>query len=716
MRAGGVGFSRDSLAGGRPVLNRWDDGEAARWAGLGDLGEITYGSRLVGADPALVLHGGGNTSIKGHSTDAWGEPVATLWVKGSGWDLATIEPPGFAPLRLEPVRRLAELAKLSDTEMVNQLRIHLLDASAPNPSVEAILHALLPHRAVLHSHADAVLALTNTADGDERVRELWGDRAVVVPYVMPGFDLARRCADEWRAQAHDATEAMVLLNHGIFTFGETTRQAYDSMIDRISEAEQCLADADVTSFGEIDASAAGSRSAPRLDPDTVESMAELRAAISAVAGVPMLLRAVHDEQAEAFCARDDLASVACRGPATPDHIIRTKQFPMVGRDVDAFVDGYREYFERNCGRHADGGSQSGHGSHDGGITQASLTMLDPAPRVVLDPELGLWTAGRRAVDCDIAADIYLHTIDVINAAETLGGYVALGEADLFDVEYWELEQAKLARAGAPAALAGQVALVTGAASGIGRAAAAALAAAGAAVVGIDIDHAITYDDDADGRPPALHGSAWLGIGADVTDSDAMTAAVADAVERFGGIDIVVAAAGIFGPSAPLGDLATEHGLVTAWQQTFDINFSGTANTLAAAHRVLRHSPAGGRVVIVGSKNVPAPGKNAAAYSASKAALTQLARVAALEWAADGVTVNVVHPDGVFDTGLWSDELIAERAASYGLTAEQYRRRNLLGRELSSTDVGALIAQMCGPAFAHTTGAQIPQDGGSDRVV
>ena len=234
------------------------------------------------------------------------------------------------------------------------------------------------------------------------------------------------------------------------------------------------------------------------------------------------------------------------------------------------------------------------------------------------------------------------------------------------------------------------------------------------MVGIDIDPAVAHAGDGDrGRP---RGSAWLGIEADVTDARAMTAAVAGAVERFGGIDVVVAAAGIFGPSAPLGDLADDAELGTAWQQTFDINVSGAANTLAAAHRIMRHSPAGGRVVIVGSKNVPAPGRGAAAYSASKAALTQLARVAALEWAADDITVNVVHPDGVFDTGLWSDELIAQRAASYGLTSEQYRRRNLLGRELASADVGALIAQMCGPAFAHTTGAQIPQDGGSDRVV
>ncbi len=748
------------------MLNRWDDAEAARWADLGDLGEITYGSRLVGADPALVLHGGGNTSIKGVSSDVWGEPVPTLWVKGSGWDLATIEPPGFAPLRLEPVRRLAELAELSDTEMVNQLRIGLLDASAPNPSVEAILHALLPHRAVLHSHADAVLALTNTADGDARVRELWGRRVVVVPYVMPGFDLARRCADEWQAQAHDGTEAMVLLNHGIFTFGETTRQAYDSMVDVISEAEQFLAQAGVPAFGETAADrrerggfpdvALTGEAAAKLNrawahygetgddslleelwgsagtsapgASDYESAAELRAAISAAAGAPMLLRAVRDERADAFCTRDDVASVACRGPATPDHIIRTKQFPLVGRDVAGFVEDYRAYFERNvASRRARG-------------IDVALTMLDPAPRVVLDPQLGLWTAGRRAVDCDIAADIYLHTIDVICAAEALGGYLALSEADLFDVEYWELEQAKLARAGTPAPMTGQVALVTGASSGIGRAAADALAAAGAAVIGVDLDD----------EPEHATGAARRHVIADITDPDDMAITVQDAVECFGGIDIVVAAAGIFGPSAPLAALAgcyvEEPDASTAdrsphrdtdrsdadvatyrvrdataelraeWQQTFDINVNGTANTLAAAHWVLRHSPTGGRVVIVGSKNVPAPGRGAAAYSASKAALTQLGRVAALEWAGDGITVNVVHPDGVFDTGLWSDELIAERAAAYGLTPEQYRKRNLLGRELSSADVGALIAQMCGPAFAHTTGAQIPQDGGSDRVV
>ncbi|HCB34124.1 MAG TPA: bifunctional aldolase/short-chain dehydrogenase [Acidimicrobiaceae bacterium] len=681
------------------MRNLWSEADAAG-NGDGDLGEIVYGSRLIGADPSLVLHGGGNTSIKSVGRDVHGEAVEVLYVKGSGWDLATIEPAGFAPLRLEPVRRLAELTSLSDTEMVNQLRVNLLDAAAPNPSVEAILHACLPHRSVLHTHADAVLALTNTADGEARVRAVWGDRVVVVPYVMPGFDLARACAASFAAQSGSSTVAMVLANHGVFTFGDDTRAAYDRMVDVITEAEEYLAAARPTgTTGGRSASAdragpADAAPGPTTAPADAVAIAELRAQISEAAGRPMLLARVagpDGERALAFCRRPDVASVATRGPATPDHIIRTKEFPLVGRDVAGFVAAYRERFERNRPRHAD------------------LVMLDPAPRVVLDPELGLLTAGRSAAACGIAADIWLHTIDVVEAAEALGGYVALGEADLFDVEYWELEQAKLRRGGADLPLAGQVALVTGAASGIGRATAEALAGEGAAVVGVDIDPAVETDgtDGTDGT----NGGGRLGLVVDVTDAAAVERATAAAAARFGGIDIVVAAAGIFGPSAPLAELDDSD-----WTRTLEVNAGSVVKTLRAAHRYLRLAPAGGRVVVVGSKNVRAPGVGAAAYSASKAAVAQVGRVAALEWAGDGITVNTVHPDAVFDTGLWSDELIRSRADSYEMTPAQYRRRNLLGREITSADVGALVAAMCSPAFGATTGAQIPIDGGNDRVV
>ncbi len=695
------------------MQNLWDNTEAATHSG--DLGEITYGSRLVGSDPALVLHGGGNTSIKSFNKDVHGEAVEVLYVKGSGWDLATIEPPGFAPLRLEPVRRLAELPALSDTEMVNQLRLNLLDASAPNPSVEAILHACLPYKSVLHTHADAVLALTNTTDGRKQVAEVWGDRVVVIPYVMPGFDLARVCAEQFNEQSHGGTEAMVLLNHGIFTFSETTRDAYDSMIRLITEAENYLASrGGVAQFGVSEHTAT---SLSELTSEQALVMAELRSQVSNAAGRPLLLsRTTGDGGAKAleFCQGDNVGLLAQRGPATPDHIIRTKQFPLVrtgrtgkssGEPVADFVSTYEAYFERNQERLAKlkQGKQPDQQIKPSSSAE-NLTMLDPAPRVILDPELGLLTAGKSTNDCKIASDIYLHTISVIEASEQLDQYVALDENHLFDVEYWELEQAKLrlGAGGSSAAFSGQVAVVTGAASGIGKATAQALASQGATVAGLDIDQGITATFDHD---------RWLGLETDVTDPAAIAAGLVTVIEHFGGIDIVVIAAGAFGPSAPIADLD-----FAQWQRTLDLNLTSVASTLQCVHRYLRLSPTGGRVVLVGSKNVLAPGTHAGAYSASKAAVAQLGRVAALEWAADNITVNTIHPDAVFDTGLWSDELIEQRANSYGITSEQYRRRNLLGREITAADVGLLVAELCNRAFGATTGTQIPIDGGSDRVI
>jgi NAD(P)-dependent dehydrogenase (short-subunit alcohol dehydrogenase family) len=306
-------------------------------------------------------------------------------------------------------------------------------------------------------------------------------------------------------------------------------------------------------------------------------------------------------------------------------------------------------------------------------------------------------------DAQIAADIYHHTMPVLERAEDhLGGYRALPAADLFDMEYWALEQAKLQRAGQPAELAGQVAFITGAASGIGRACAAALLRRGACVAGVDLskDVGTTFAD-----------AAWLGVPADVTDPEAQRAALGAAVERFGGIDIAVVAAGVFPASSAIEAMTRE-----TWRSVMAVNVDAVADLFAGIHPLLSLAPAGGRVVVIGSKNVPAPGNGAAAYSASKAALTQLCRIAALEWAQNGIRVNMVHPDAVFDTGLWTDEIIAERASRYGLTVDEYKRRNLLGAEVTSADVAAVVSALCTDTFRVTTGAQIPIDGGNDRVV
>jgi len=650
------------------IADRWDPTAAP---GADDpLGQCVYGSRLLGAEDTLVLHGGGNTSVKTHVVDVYGDPVEVLYVKGSGWDLATIEPAGFTALRLDSLRRLLSLDKLSDSRMMNELRTARLDASAPDPSVESLLHALLPYPAVLHSHADALIALTNQPDGLAVIREVYGDELPCVPYVMPGFDLAKLCAGTVPGQLGPDTPGLVLMNHGLFTFGTDTGQAYRRHVELIRRAERFLAPhrPQWTDLG-------------RLAVPAVE-LARLRREISELAGQPMVVSRHDDARVGGFVTRPDLGSLATRGPLTPDHVIRTKRVPLVGHDVAGYAVAYREYFDEHQGRRG-----------------VPLTMLDPAPRVLLDPGYGMLTVGPRAVDADIAADIYRHTIDVIMTAESVDGYQALPAADLFDVEYWELEQAKLHRAGPRAPYTGEVALVTGAASGIGRACAQALRAGGAAVIGLDLTaHEVDAPD-------------YLAVQADVTEPSTVDDAIQRGVERFGGIDIVVAAAGIFPGTRPLAEFDAQ-----AWRRTMAVNADSIGYLFGAAHPLLALAPRGGRVVVVASKNVPAPGPGAAAYSASKAAVTQLARVAALEWAEDGIRVNVVHPDAVFDTGLWTEELLAERAARYGLTVAEYKRRNLLHVEVTSARVGELVAALCSDAFGATTGAQVSVDGGNERVI
>ena len=643
---------------------------------IDELDALVSASRAIGSDPSLVLHGGGNTSVKATWVDITGRTIDALYVKGSGWDLGTIERPGFTPLPLARLHELLELETLSDPDMMRELSAARLDPAAPQPSVESLLHAFLTHRAVLHSHADIILTLTNLDDGDTHVRAAFGSRVIVVPYVMPGFDLAREVRATWARDATADTIGMVLMNHGVFAFGDSCAQALERHKSLIADAHAHLATIPQ----------AERRTAAATPCQCAVELAALRKEMSALAGRPMIVTRHTDADTMAFAGRSDLADVATRGPLTPDHVIRTKRVPLVGRDLEQYAANYRAYFDAHANR-----------------ARTPITMLDPAPRVVLDAEFGMLTAGPTAKDAAIAADVYRHTMQVIETCEDrLGGWRPLPAHHLFDVEYWDLEQAKLRLAGAPAPFAGQVAVVTGAASGIGRACAGALLKAGAAVVGLDRSDEVTT---------TFAGPAWLGLAVDVTNEHHHATALEQVIDRFGGIDIAVLAAGIFGPSMPLAALNRE-----TWSSVQSINVDAIAFGLKALHPFLSRSPVGGRVVLVGSKNVPAPGASAAAYSSSKAAMTQLARVAALEWAPDNIRVNVVHPDAVFDTALWNDELLAQRAASYGLTVEQYKRRNLLKMEVTSDIVARGVVQLAGDAFAATTGAQIAIDGGSDRTL
>jgi rhamnose utilization protein RhaD (predicted bifunctional aldolase and dehydrogenase)/NAD(P)-dependent dehydrogenase (short-subunit alcohol dehydrogenase family) len=638
-----------------------------------------YSSRLLGADPTLVLHGGGNTSVKATVRDLFGEPVDVLYIKGSGADLATIDAHGFAPVRLEVLRKMADLPALSDTDMVKHQRAAMLDPNAPTPSVEAILHAIIPFKFVDHTHADAIVTLSNTPDGEARLRQLYGDRVLFVPYVMPGFALARAVHELTREIDWTKLEGIVLLHHGVFTFADDARTSYERMLALASTAESSL-------VGSTPKLANAGNYQPR--PADLLQLASLRRHVSRVRGVPVLAQPAWGGRAAVFASRSDIAAVSDRGPLTPDHLLRTKRTPLLftgnaEHAVNAYDLAYRAYFQRHATPHP-----------------IVPVLLDPAPRWAVWPGRGTIAFGTSVKESQVISDIAAHTADAIERAEALGGWRALPEADLFAVEYWVLEQAKLARPHAARPLQGKIALVTGAASGIGKACADVLREQGAVVAMLDIAESVTEFAADDTLP----------IVCDVTDAEAIHAAVDDVIAHFGGLDIVVSNAGIFPPSAPLATLDD-----ATWQRSLDLNATSHFRLLQTCLPFLKQGldPS---VILIASKNVAAPGPGAAAYSAAKSALTQLGRVAALEWGQLGIRVNMIHPNAVFDTALWTPEILSARAKHYGLSVDAYKRNNVLEVEVTSRDVAALACALASPLFAKTTGAQIPVDGGNDRVI
>lgn len=641
-----------------------------------DVEARVYSSCLLGKDKSLVLHGGGNTSVKVTEKNFFGEEQEILYVKGSGWDLETIEAEGYAPVHLNHLKRLAELTSLPDPEMLNELVTHMTRASAPTPSVEAILHAIIPHKFVDHTHADAVVTITNSPNGEEKIRQIYGEQVIVVPYVMPGFDLARLCAEQLRKNLNDKTIGMVLLNHGIFSFDDSAKQSYDRMIDLVQKAEDYLHVQGAWELKVVSVPAANNLGI---------KLAGLRQQVSDVAGHAMIMSRHSDAETISFVSRTDLNKIANQGPATPDHVIRTKRLPMVGRGINAYVSEYKKYFNENEP-----------------LANKRKTMLDPAPRVLLDPELGMCTIGRSIKNANIVADIYKHTMQTIQRAELLGGYRALPAKDIFDVEYWDLEQAKLSKSGKLPQFSGEVALVTGAASGIGKACVDSLLERGAAVVGLDINPDIESN---------YNRADYLGIICDVTSEKALADALEQTANSFGGLDMLVLNAGIFPGGCKIAELKMQE-----WRKVMAVNLDASLALMTLSHPYLCLAPNGGRVVVIGSKNVPAPGPSAAAYSASKAALNQVARIAAMEWGEDNIRINSVHPNAVFDTGIWTEEVLSSRAKHYGLSVDEYKTNNILKTEVTSHDVAELVAEMCGPLFAKTTASQVPVDGGNDRVI
>lgn len=634
-----------------------------------------YTSRLLGRDADLVVHGGGNTSVKGRIKNMFDETEDVLYIKGSGWDLATIEASGFAAVKMDVLLKMAQMTKLSDTDMVKGQRAAMIDPNAPNPSVEAILHAIIPFKFVDHTHADAVVTVTNTPDGAKRIRDVYGEKVLYVPYVMPGFVLARKVFELTRTIDWRKLEGIVLLNHGIFTFHDDARESYSAMIRLVSKAERYL-----IAQSKIQVSLKD-----KMDVDLLR-LVQLRKEVSAARGNPVIAHVLRDPAHIEFACIKNVADIAARGPLTPDHVIRTKRSALIAagdpqKDVSKYIERYQKYFRRHAG--------------------SGIKQLDPAPRWAVIPKAGLVCFGTSPQENRITADIMDHTIKAITQAEGMGGWRALSEKDLFEMEYWELEQAKLKKGGVLPVFQGKIALVSGAASGIGRACVEMFSAQGAVVGALDIDPRVVSQFSSKNILPLV---------CDLTNNKQIEISVRALVRQFGGLDVLVSNAGIFSPTQTIAQMTDE-----TWEKSLAVNLTSHQRLLKACIPFMSHGidPA---VVIIGSKNVPAPGPGASAYSVAKAGLTQMARVAALELGSAGIRVNVVHPNQVFDTAIWTKDVLEKRAKAYGLSVDDYKTSNILKTTIESADVARLVGAMAGPAFAKTTGAQVAIDGGNERVI
>jgi rhamnose utilization protein RhaD (predicted bifunctional aldolase and dehydrogenase)/NAD(P)-dependent dehydrogenase (short-subunit alcohol dehydrogenase family) len=695
------------------MQNRWCKEEAAhfianyaaRWGE--DLALRTYSSRLLGAEEGLVLHGGGNSSVKGTHTNLLGERVPAIYVKASGYNMATIEPDGHPGLELAYLRKLRALPELSDEQMLDEFRTHLLDAHALTPSLESLVHAFLPPKCVDHTHADAILALTNQAHADELVREALGEDVSILEYVRPGFQLAKAAAAAF--EANPGRRAMVWMRHGLLTWGETARESYDTMIELVSRAEEFLvkrATKPLVVTVSTPLPTAQER-LPRVAP-IVRGLLALPTEDADQPYLRVILQPLVNREILDFVDCERGREVALTPPLTSDHLIRTKAWPLwidtsdyedadrlrgqISKAVQEYSAAYDAYVERHAAR-----------------MPSSVARLDSLPRVVLMPGLGALCAGKDVGAAKVARDITAHTLAVKAQVAAMGTYEGLSEAALFDMEYQSFQHAKLG-GGPGLPLARHVALVTGAAGAIGSAISQELLEQGCHVAVTDLPgdnlHSLVHELS------ATFGDRVLGVPLDVTDPEWVATAFRIVIQTWGGVDLIVANAGIAMVSA-----LTEMNL-DSFRKLERVNVEGTLLVIAEAARHFRLQGTGGDIVLVSTKNVFAPGAKFGAYSATKAAAHQLARIASLELAEIGVRVNMVSPDAVFShggrkSGLWA-EVGPDRMRARGLDEkgleEYYRQRNLLKTKVTARHVAKAVLFFA-TRQTPTTGATLPVDGG-----
>jgi rhamnulose-1-phosphate aldolase/alcohol dehydrogenase len=679
------------------MKSRWSDKEAQ---GLSGLDILVHTSRLIGKDSNLVVWGGGNSSVKVKSLDHTGRPVRILYVKGSGSDMRTIVRKQFTPLRLDDLLPLMARDQMTDDEMVAYQSKSVLEPGAPKPSIETLLHAFLSPAHIYHTHADAICALTDTPNSRELIEKLYGKNVAVIPYVRPGFLLSKKTGEAFAK--NPGLRAIILDKHGLITWGASAKEAYLETIRMISEAERFI-------------TRHRRRPAARLSGPVVsrETRHAVAAAIAPTVrgevgrGKRMVLLYEDDPELLRFIHHPKAKSLSQIGPFTPDHLMHTKPRPLflemngssrpdpgkiiaaIPKAMAQYRKRYADYFDR--------------------YKTPGVTMLDPNPRVILIPGVGIFTTGKDRRASRIVRDIYLHTIGVIQDSAAISSYVSLSPRELCDFEYWPMENFKLTLLPPEKELSRRIALVTGAAGGIGKAIAERLAAEGAMVILTDIDLKKTRSAaEAINQKAGEENAAAVAM--DVTREASVQKAFDEAVRAYGGLDILVSNAGI-AKSSPVDRL-----LLSDWDRSIAVNATGHFLVSREAIRIFKEQGLGGNIVVISTKNVLAPGKDFGAYSASKAAQAQLSRILAIEGAEDKIRVNMVNPDGVFqESGLWSKEIRLERAKAHGIpigTLEDfYSQRNLLKSKIYPNDVAEAVLFFASDRSAKTTGAILPVDGG-----
>ena len=655
-----------------------------------DFALLIYTTRLLGRDPKLVLHGGGNTSLKETMRDHFGEETEVLRIKATGADMASIEVAGMSAVRLASLRKLRTLGEIDDDELVGVERASLIEPMAANPSVEVMLHAFLPHKFVDHTHATAVLSVIDQPDGEKKCAEAFAGRMAFVPYVMPGFGLAKKAIDVFeRTKPNDG---LILGKHGIVTFGASAREAYERMIEMVTLAEN---------FIQARRKSVAVAYTARKHAELVEVAPVIRGACSEKdkktegAWRRLILEFRATDVVLNFLARGDLARVSQLGVITPDHTIRTKNWPLLLPAAEAgkladfsrasheaagqFIARYHRYFEEHNKR-------VGHIKHE----------VDSLPRVVLVPGLGLFGLGRSKRDATIAADITEAWIEGVSNAEAIGRFEPISEADMFDCEYWPLEQAKLGARKEPP-LTGQIAVVTGAAGAIGAATAKAFAVAGAEVALLDVNFAAASETARAVGPSALP------VVCDVTNAASVRAAFDAVAAAFGGVDVVVSNAGAAWQGR-IGEVDED-----TMRKSFELNFYGHQRVAQAAVKIMLAQGIGGCLLFNVSKQAVNPGPNFGPYGIPKAAELALMRQYAVDYGADGIRANAVNADRI-RSGLLTSEMIASRSKARGLSEKDYMSGNLLGREVTAEDVAQAFVHH---ALALKTTADVTTvDGGN----